>query len=274
MLYRVLAGRPPYVGKTADSTQEKAKKGVVIPPDQLTARPGQQFPRRLVAMCLKALSADPAARYQTAAELKGELEDFIRGTAQLPQLQVQAGEVIITEGDAGDRAYVILDGHCQASRMVAGKKQELRLLGPGEMFGETAILTGAPRSASVTALMDTTLAVVDAQFLQEEMERSSFMSLAVRTLASSFLDLNGQSAALLEEKAWFKGLEVAYRALGLEGIDGDLGTRIVEWGPVRERMVAASGLPVEALLKRIAKQKGLDLTDDGYLVLRQLRPGE
>ena len=95
------------------------------------------------------------------------------------------------EGDVGDCAYIILDGHCQANRNVAGKTQMLRLLGPGEMFGETAVLTGSPRSATVTALMDTTVAVVDRVYLEEEMQRTSLMALAIRTVATSFLDLNG-----------------------------------------------------------------------------------
>ncbi len=88
------------------------------------------------------------------------------------------------EGEEGDCAYVILDGHCQANRVVAGKTQMLRLLGPGEMFGETAVLTGSPRLATVTALMDTTVAVVDRTFLQEEMERTSLIALAIRAVAA------------------------------------------------------------------------------------------
>jgi serine/threonine-protein kinase len=208
MLYRILAGRPPYVAATGQGTFELAMKAVVHPPDQV-ATMGQAMPRRLIAMAMRALDPRPENRYQTVAELKRDLEDFIRGTARLPELTFKAGEAIVREGETGDAAYVIIDGHCQANREVAGRTQMLRLLGPGEMFGETAVLTGSPRSATVTALMDTTVAVVDRQFLQEEMERTSLIALAIRTVAASFLDLNGQTASLLQEQTKVRAVELA-----------------------------------------------------------------
>jgi serine/threonine-protein kinase len=227
------------------------------------------MPRRLVGICMKAMATEPAERYQSVAEVKRELEEFIRGTAQLPRLQFAAGEAIVREGEAGDAAYVILDGHCQASREVAGRKQTLRLMGPGEMFGETAVLTGAPRSATVTALMDTTVAVVDQLYLQEEMERTSFMALAIRTVASSFLDLNGQTAALLEEQRLNKVVDLALRHLALLGTDGPGGTRRTPWKALLAKLSSESGLEADVVSERVLRQKGLEV-DGEHLVLRQL----
>jgi hypothetical protein len=51
------------------------------------------------------------------------------------------------EGDAGDTFYVILHGTATVTR--GGEK--LATLGPGSFFGETALLTGGPRTATVTA---------------------------------------------------------------------------------------------------------------------------
>lgn len=269
MLYRILAGRPPTLGRSADETRELAAKGQVTPPDRTAKRNGQQMPRRLIAICMKALSEKPEDRYQTAAELKRELEEFIRGTAQLPRLTFEAGQAIVTEGETGDAAYVILDGHCQASRVVAGKKQTLRLMGPGEMFGETAVLTGAPRSATVTALMDTTVAVVDALYLQEEMERTSFMALAIRTVASTFLDLNGQTAALLEEQRLSKVVDASLRHLALLGVDAPGGVRRTPWAPLLKKLATQSGLPEDTITDRLRRQPGMDLEGD-QLVLRHV----
>jgi CRP-like cAMP-binding protein/tRNA A-37 threonylcarbamoyl transferase component Bud32 len=269
MLYRILAGRPPTLGRSADETRELAAKGQVTPPDRTAKRNGQQMPRRLIAICMKALSEKPEDRYQTAAELKRELEEFIRGTAQLPRLTFEAGQAIVTEGETGDAAYVILDGHCQASRVAAGKKQTLRLMGPGEMFGETAVLTGAPRSATVTALMDTTVAVVDALYLQEEMERTSFMALAIRTVASTFLDLNGQTAALLEEQRLSRVVDAALRHLALLGVDAPGGVRRTPWAALLKKLATTSGLPEDTITDRIRRQPGMDLEGD-QLVLRHV----
>lgn len=266
MLYRILAGRPPFVDKTANGTRALAIEGVVKPPEQV-AKKGKQMPRRLVAVCMKALSFKPEDRYQTVAEIKRELEDFIRGTAQLPQQVFQAGEAIVREGEVGESAYIIIDGHCQATRLVAGKKQMLRLMGPGEMFGETAVLTGAPRSATITALMDTTVAVVDRTFLEEEMERASFMSLAIRTVASTFLDLNAQTAALLEEQRLGKVVDLALRELALRGVDGPGGTRRTPWRALLTKLVNETGLAEDVIFERIERQSGVELVND-QLVLK------
>jgi serine/threonine-protein kinase len=256
ILYRILVGRPPYVASTAEATLALAEKAEVSSPEVI-APPGSQPPRRLVAICLRALAPRPEDRYPNVTELKRDLEDFIRGTARLPELVFQAGEAIIKEGDVGDCAYIILDGHCQASRVVAGKTEMLRLLGPGEMFGEAAVLTGNPRLATVTALMDTTVAVVDRTFLEEEMQRTSHLALAIRTVAASFLDLNGQTAALLQEQVQLKAVELAFRELALMGQAGDGGSRWVRWKSLLARIAQKTGLTPEQITERVARQKGL-----------------
>lgn len=270
MLYRILTGRPPFVAATADATFELARLGAVSPPDQVARRPGQSLPRRLVAICMRALAQTPSDRYPTVAELKVELEEFIRGTAQLPRLQVKAGDVIVREGEVGEAAYIVLDGHCRATREIAGRTQMLRLVGPGEMFGETAVLTGTPRSATVSALVDTTVAVVDRLYLQEEMERTSFMALAVRSVASSFLDLNGQTAAMLEEQRMVKAVELTLRELALMGVNGPGGTRWTPWRALMIKLVADTGLPAEAITERLNRMPGFEFEDE-KLVLKPAR---
>jgi len=61
--------------------------------------------------------------------------------------RVGAGEVVINEGEAGNEFFVIMDGHAQVRRR--GKK--VATLGPGQFFGDLAVLDKAPRNATVTA---------------------------------------------------------------------------------------------------------------------------
>jgi serine/threonine-protein kinase len=268
MIYRLLTGRPPYVAPTADETLKLAAKGVIFPPEAVAPK-GSPLPRRLIAIAMKALSIDPRQRYQTAAELRQELEDFIRGIAHFPERVYQPGEKIVREGEEGDCAYIILDGHCQADRVVAGKKQMLRLMGPGEMFGEAAVLTGSPRLATVTALMETTVAVVDRQFLQEEMERTSLIALAIRAVASSFLDLNGQTAALLQEQVQMKAVDGALRELALAGRDIPGGGRWVPWRALLTRLCETTQLTPETITERLGRQAGIEIsTQTDRLVLK------
>ena len=214
-------------------------------------------------------SLSAAAKHFLTGAPRGDVDGPGGGGYQrrVPRLVFQAGDAIVREGEVGDAAYVILDGHCQATRVVAGKTQMLRLLGPGEMFGETAVLTGSARSATVTALLDTTVAVVDRLFLQEEMERTSFMALAIRTVASSFLDLNAQTTALLEEQRLNKVVDLTLRHLALWGTDGPGGTRRTPWNSLLTKLAHETNLAPEAIAERLDRQPGFEIVND-HLVLK------
>jgi CRP/FNR family transcriptional regulator, cyclic AMP receptor protein len=58
------------------------------------------------------------------------------------------GTKIFQHGDAGDKLYLILEGRVRISREVPGMGEEaLAVLGPGQVFGEMALLDESPRSA-------------------------------------------------------------------------------------------------------------------------------
>src|SRR5262249_47157404 len=65
VLYQLLTGQPPYAGESAAAVREQARQGRVRPPRQLNPR----VPRTLERICLKALAADPAQRYASAAAM-------------------------------------------------------------------------------------------------------------------------------------------------------------------------------------------------------------
>jgi CRP-like cAMP-binding protein len=59
-----------------------------------------------------------------------------------------AGTKIFQHGDAGDKLYLILEGKVRISREVPGMGEEaLAVLGPGQVFGEMALLDESARSA-------------------------------------------------------------------------------------------------------------------------------
>ena len=68
-------------------------------------------------------------------------------------LEVSAGQVMVRQGDTGDYYYIIRQGRAQVTRRGAGdKKILLAELGPGDVFGEEALLSGEARNATVTML--------------------------------------------------------------------------------------------------------------------------
>jgi CRP-like cAMP-binding protein len=58
------------------------------------------------------------------------------------------GDKIFRHGDPGEKLYLILEGKVRISREIPGMGEEaLAVLGPGQMFGEMALLDESPRSA-------------------------------------------------------------------------------------------------------------------------------
>jgi MFS family permease len=75
------------------------------------------------------------------------VEQLARG---LEPVSVAAGRIVFTQNDVGDRFYVIEDGTVE----VLGDGVQVTTLGPGEVFGEIALLRRVPRTATVRARTD------------------------------------------------------------------------------------------------------------------------
>ncbi|MBI4617614.1 MAG: peptidase domain-containing ABC transporter [Planctomycetes bacterium] len=86
---------------------------------------------------------DPAILDQLA--LRFELESF------------RFGEAIFEEGDPGDKFYLVHSGRVRVVKRSDGQDVSVKTLGPGEHFGEVALLEDRPRSATIRSAADTTL---------------------------------------------------------------------------------------------------------------------
>ena len=84
-----------------------------------------------------------------------------------------AEAVIFREGDAGDALYAVVKGRVRISRRLAGGEEALAILGPGEIFGEMAVLDpeSGGRSADARAHEDATLLALGRERF-ERLERS------------------------------------------------------------------------------------------------------
>ncbi|HYQ44203.1 MAG TPA: serine/threonine-protein kinase [Polyangiaceae bacterium] len=145
-----------------------------------------RLPPELVRITIKALAPNPDDRYQSVLELKADLERFLSGDRWFEAKHFRAGDYIITQGDAGDAAYIIERGECEVRRGVGDQSSVLRRLGPGSVFGETAVFTRAPRTASVVAITDVTVKLITADSLNRELDRNPWLGAFVRSLAGLF----------------------------------------------------------------------------------------
>jgi hypothetical protein len=117
---------------------------------------------------LALLTGPKLLRLDAAAEAPGEELSLLRsipifaplpGTplehlaARLVPLRVDAGSVIVKQGDSGDRFYVVVEGEVDVE--VDGAR--VSELGPGGYFGEIALIRDVPRTATATARTDVVL---------------------------------------------------------------------------------------------------------------------
>jgi NADH:quinone reductase (non-electrogenic) len=81
----------------------------------------------------------------------------IARTDLIVPLRFAAGQEIIREGEPGTRFYIINSGRVEVVRGAGAQAQVLAVLGPGQYFGEIALLHGSDRTATVRAVEDTTV---------------------------------------------------------------------------------------------------------------------
>lgn len=83
---------------------------------------------------------------------EGPLQDLLSRGEHYP---LNAGQTVFEEGEIGSAFYVVLSGRVSVCKERLGKVVELAQLGPGECFGEMALVRNDIRSANVIALEDT-----------------------------------------------------------------------------------------------------------------------
>jgi serine/threonine-protein kinase len=181
-LYQILTGQPPLPTEIIRSFWMRQTPAPIVPPEQLAPT----VPPELSRISMRALAYDPGQRYASVGELKRDIENFQRGAWHLPRTSLPAGTVIVKEGEAGNAAYVIEQGRCAAYRAEGPAEIELRVMGPGEVFGETAVFSDKPRTASVKALTDVHLLVVTSEVLAQAVGLNSWMGAFVKALADRF----------------------------------------------------------------------------------------
>ena len=106
--------------------------------------------------------------------------------------------VIIREGSAADAAYLVLSGLVAVRHKDPGSGVEFVLseLGPGQMFGEMALLTEKPRTASVVAVEATTCAVLERSVFEAILHEHPDVAVAFARVLAERLERANQQAGI------------------------------------------------------------------------------
>jgi CRP-like cAMP-binding protein len=89
------------------------------------------------------------------------------------RLTFAAGQQLFREGEVGDVAYIIESGKVHVTRESRGQSLHIATVCAGELVGEMALIDDAPRSATVTAVEDSEVFVIDRDLLRERLRHAA-----------------------------------------------------------------------------------------------------
>jgi len=144
-----------------------------------------------------------------------------RSAADIYGRDFPAGAVIFEEGDPGSRLYVIQSGQVRVVKRTGGRAVTLARLGPGEFFGEMALLDRQPRSA--TAVVDEAARVLEldeAAFERLVMDRGEVALRILKRLSRRLREANRQIRNFLSADTACRSVALLRALAGPPGPDG------------------------------------------------------
>src|SRR5512140_150096 len=108
------------------------------------------------------------------------------------------GTVLFNEGEPGKDMFVLQSGRISISKKVRDVEKVLAVLGPGEFFGEMAIISNRPRNASATVAEDARLLVIDPKTFEGMIRGNSEIAVRmIKKLAERLTEADSQIENLL-----------------------------------------------------------------------------
>jgi CRP/FNR family transcriptional regulator, cyclic AMP receptor protein len=112
--------------------------------------------------------------------------------------ELSKGTVLFREGDPGKEMYVLQSGKVAISKRVRDVEKVLATLGPGEFFGEMAIISNKPRNATAIVSEDARLLIIDPKTFEGMIRGNGEISVRmIKKLADRLAEADAQIEALL-----------------------------------------------------------------------------
>ena len=124
---------------------------------------------------------------------RAQLEDVAR---LAERIQVGEGEVLTKEGRIGREFFLILSGTVGVTQ----KGRRVNTLGPGEFFGELAVLNPGPRNATVTALSDVDVLIIGPREFAAMADIPGFRDALMKSMAGRLRTVDARLAEALDDQ--------------------------------------------------------------------------
>ena len=94
-------------------------------------------------------------------------------------VSLRAGETLMKQGEPGDTAFVVLSGEFEIQKQSGPSLIKIDVRNPGEIIGEMALLSNAPRSATVVAVSDSETLRISQEAFEKLLSTSPSATMAV-----------------------------------------------------------------------------------------------
>ena len=147
------------------------------------------------------------------SEMLASLEHLVR--------KQPAGTVLFREGDRGATMYVIRSGKVKIVNHIGDTELTLAVLGPGEFFGEMALLEGLPRSAGATVTEDALLIELEQTAFEALVRKNGEIAVRLmRRLSARLREADRQIQALMSRSGAARALSLVRNLAEPPGGDG------------------------------------------------------
>ncbi len=100
--------------------------------------------------------------------------------SEIPARRVEAGQIVVEEGDQSTQMFVVISGELEViKRVESGGEVRVAMFGPGDWFGEMSILDVQPRSASVRAVAPTLVLTITSEDVDRLLYRRNLKDYAL-----------------------------------------------------------------------------------------------
>jgi CRP/FNR family transcriptional regulator, cyclic AMP receptor protein len=179
------------------------------------------------------------------------------------EVSFKAGEVIFKEGDLEDTMYFIKEGKVEISKEMGDAEQVIAFLGPNDFFGEMALLSKTPRSATAKAVKDTMAIVFNRkQFMALLKTRGEVILKIIEVLIQRLKESNDTVRKLIQKNQ--KALVFDALSKWLQVKDSDVSIMTAsEWV---SRQLGMKVRETEAVIRQLVMMNLLSLKDNNVSI--------
>lgn len=181
--------------------------------------------------------------------------------------EYKRGDSLFREGEPGKEMYVLQAGRVAISKRVRDVEKVLAVLGPGEFFGEMAIISNKPRNASATVEEDARLLVIDPRTFEAMIRGNAEIAVRmIKKLADRLSDADAQIETLLLADPHSRIVQHLLHACQTRGKPVDAGIEVDF--PVRDlpRELAVGEPAIRYMMSRLQRSGLIEISGERLTV--------